>query len=89
LEVISTWAAFHHETLSGKGYPFQHLELYINQFNDGEELLPIIGNDISKDIILKLRIDAQEGEPLNDNYSWKNNRKVDTEKNTDIDELLF
>ena len=75
--------------VNGKGYPFQHLELYINQFNDGEELLPIIGNDISKDIILKLRIDAQEGEPLNDNYSWKNNRKVDTEKNTDIDELLF
>jgi len=73
--------------VSGKDYPFQQKELYINHFNDGEDLLPIIAKDILENVILRIKIDVAEGEPLNDHYATVNIRETEI-KQTNIDDDL-
>ena len=95
--VSETRAIVHNDTIyltftdnymvSGKEYYFEQLELYIHHFNDGEELLPIIAKDIIENVILRIKIDVAEGEPLNDYYATINNRKTDI-KQTNIDDDL-
>ena len=55
--------------VNGNGYYIPNLEMYFNQYNDGNEILPLIANDKITDIILKIKKDVAEGAPSNDPYS--------------------
>jgi len=68
--------------VSGEGYLFYNLEIYLNVYKDGDELLPYIGRDMIQEVAFRIKIDIREGEPLNDPYSWDNNRENDTDDTT-------
>jgi hypothetical protein len=55
--------------VNGEGYNIPNLEKYINQYNDGEEILPIIATDKITDLMLKIKIDCAQGTFLNDPFS--------------------
>ena len=55
--------------VNGNGYYISNLEMYFNQYNDGNEILPLIAKDKITDIILKIKIDVAEGTFLNDPFS--------------------
>jgi len=55
--------------LDGNGSNISDLEVYINQYKDGKEILSIIGKDKIADLILKIKTDCAQGAPLNNPFS--------------------
>jgi len=55
--------------VNGEGYNIFNLEMYLNQYYSGNEILPLMAKDKITDIILKIKKDVAEGAPLNDPYS--------------------
>jgi len=77
--VLKSKLIVHNETLyleqignymvNGSGYNIPNLEMYIDRYNEGEEILPLISEDKLYDILLKIKMDALEGTSLNDPFT--------------------